>query len=517
MANFNLFASIRGALPPAATIRNEAGGLAYERHPRAALALYAATGCLNGTFYASDEAQLDHVLRLCTVVTTEFVAKTAVYARQKAHMKDVPALLLASLTMRNHEVLERAFAKVVDNGRMLRNFVQIVRSGRVGRKSLGSSPKRLVQRWLEQTSVDAILSAAVGQQPSLADVIRMAHPKPADAEREALYAWIVGRPYDMQALPAKVRAFEAFKSAPEGELPDLPFQYFTSLELNRAQWTSIALNASWQTLRMNLNTFARHGVFEDAVVTATLAERLRDAQAIGCARVLPYQLMSAFLAAGKSVPGAIKDALQDAMEIATRNVPMLIGDVFVAVDVSGSMQSPVTGYRKGATTTARCVDVAALIAACLLRVNPAAQVIPFDTCVHALDLNPCDSVMRLAQRLASVGGGGTAISVPLKQINRERANVDFLVVVSDNESWADTRGGAATETMRQWAVIKARCPQARMVCIDLQPTATSQTVESADVLHVGGFSDAVFDVVAAHAAGASAASHWVEQIEAIEL
>jgi len=517
MANFNLFASIRGALLPTATVRNEAGGLAYERDPSAALALYAATGCLNGTFYASDEAQLEHALRLCTEVTTEFVAKTAVYARQKAHMKDMPALLLASLTMRNRDVLERAFSKVVDNGRMLRNFVQIVRSGRVGRKSLGSSPKRLVQHWLEQASVDAILSAAVGQQPSLADVIRMVHPKPADAEREALYAWIVGRPYDAQALPAKVRAFEAFKTVPEGEVPNLPFQYFTSLGLNRVQWTSIAVNASWQTLRMNLNTFARHGVFEEAAVTATLADRLRDPQAIGRARVLPYQLMSAFLAAGKSVPGAIKDALQDAMEIATRNVPTLAGDVFLAVDVSGSMQSPVTGYRKGATTTVRCVDVAALVAACLLRVNPGARVIPFDTDVRSLDLNPRDSVMTLAQRLASVGGGGTSISTPLKQINRERANVDLLVLVSDNESWADTRGGAATETMRQWAAIKARCPQARMVCIDLQPTTTSQAVESADVLHVGGFSDAVFDVVAAHAAGASAASHWVEQIEAIEL
>src|SRR5690349_5519947 len=101
MANINLFASIRGAMQRAATAKNEAGGAAYERDPSAALALYAATGCLNGTFYANDETQLDHVLRLCGEVTTEFVAKTAVYARQKAHMKDMPALLLATLTMRN--------------------------------------------------------------------------------------------------------------------------------------------------------------------------------------------------------------------------------------------------------------------------------------------------------------------------------------------------------------------------------------------------------------------------------
>jgi 60 kDa SS-A/Ro ribonucleoprotein len=517
MANFNLFASIRGALPPAATTQNEAGGLAYERNPTAALALYAATGCLNGTFYADGETQLAHVLRLCSEASTEFVAKTAVYARQKAHMKDMPALLLATLTLRNRDALERAFAKVIDNGRMLRNFVQIVRSGRVGRKSLGSQPKRLVQRWLEQASVDAIISAALGQGPSLADVIKMVHPKPVDAEREALYAWVVGKPYGADALPAKLRAFEAFKRSPNGEVPDLPFQYFTSLRLDRAQWKTVARNASWQTLRMNLNSLARQGVFEDAELTMVLAGRLRDPRLIERARVLPYQLMMAYLAAGDTVPGAIKEALQDAMEIATRNVPVLAGDVFVAVDVSGSMRTAVTGFRKGATTKVRCVDVAALIAACLQRVNPGTRVLPFDTSVHALDLNPRDSVMTQAQRLASVGGGGTSISAPLLQINRSKANVDLLVVVSDNESWKDTRSGGATETMRQWAQIKARCPKARMVCIDLQPTATSQTAESTEILHVGGFSDAVFDVLAAHVAQGQAASRWVEQIEAIVL
>ena len=38
--------------------------------------------------------------------------------------------------------------RVIDNGKMLRTFIQIVRSGAVGRKSLGTRPKRLVQRWL---------------------------------------------------------------------------------------------------------------------------------------------------------------------------------------------------------------------------------------------------------------------------------------------------------------------------------------------------------------------------------
>ena len=94
---------------------------------------------------------------------------------------------------------------------MLRNVVQILRSGVVGRQSLGSRPKRLVRQWLERASVDQLLNAAIGQRPSLADIVRMVHPKPQDAQREALYAWLLGSACAPERLPAVVQQFEAFK------------------------------------------------------------------------------------------------------------------------------------------------------------------------------------------------------------------------------------------------------------------------------------------------------------------
>jgi 60 kDa SS-A/Ro ribonucleoprotein len=516
MANLNLFASIRGAFTPPATSANEAGGLAYQRSAEQALALYAATGCLNGTYYAGGEEQLAQALLLAAQVEPVFVAKTAVHARRVSHMKDMPALLLASLSLRDGELFAKAFGHVVDSGRMLRNVVQILRSGRVGRKSLGSRPKRLVREWIQAASSDVLINAAVGNQPSLADLIRMVHPKPANAEREALYAWIVGRPYAEAALPAKLQGYEAFKREAGAEVPDMPFLYFTSLPLSAAHWQSIARNASWQTLRMNLNHFGRHGVFEDQGLLHELVAKLTDAAAIAKARVFPYQLLMAYRA-GADLPDAIRGALHEAMEVATRQVPVIAGKLVVAVDVSGSMASPVTGHRKGATSAVRCVDAAALFAASLLRSNPQARVLPFDTQVRSLRLEPRDTVMTQATQLAALCGGGTSVSAPLVQLNREQAQVDLLVLVSDNESWRDTRAGGATETMRQWAQIKARCPQAKLVCIDLQPVATSQAVEREDVLHVGGFSDAVFEVVAAFAAGAGDAARWQQRIAQVEL
>ena len=59
-----------------AVMVNEAGGRAYRLESRHALAQYAATGCLNSTFYASDRDQLEKILALCDEVDPLFIAKT---------------------------------------------------------------------------------------------------------------------------------------------------------------------------------------------------------------------------------------------------------------------------------------------------------------------------------------------------------------------------------------------------------------------------------------------------------
>jgi regulator of nucleoside diphosphate kinase len=116
-------------------------------------------------------------------------------------MKDAPAVLVAYLSVVAPELAEQIFDRVIDDAKMLRNFVQVVRSGQLARRSLASMPKRLVRRWLARRSDEQLFRASVGQQPSLADVIKLAHPKPDSAARSALYGYLCGRTYDAAALP----------------------------------------------------------------------------------------------------------------------------------------------------------------------------------------------------------------------------------------------------------------------------------------------------------------------------
>jgi 60 kDa SS-A/Ro ribonucleoprotein len=194
MANKSLFASLKAKLIPQTNTRNHEGARAYAMEPRHKLAQLAVTGTLSRTFYASAEAQLQDVLTAAKDVDAAFIARTAVYARERGYMKDMPALLMALLSTLENKDFVPAFQRVIDNGRMLQNFVQIMRSGAAGRKSLGSRPKRMVEVWLAQASDARIMHASVGQDPSLADVIKMVHPKPADSSREALYAYLIGKP-----------------------------------------------------------------------------------------------------------------------------------------------------------------------------------------------------------------------------------------------------------------------------------------------------------------------------------
>jgi 60 kDa SS-A/Ro ribonucleoprotein len=137
--------------------------------------------------------------------------------------------------------------------------------------------------------------------------------------------------------------------------------------------------------------------------------------------------------------------------------------------------------------------------------------------VTNLRLSPRDSIMTNAEKLASVGGGSTNCSAPLARLNSNKAAGDFAIYVSDNQSWVDARSNRGTATMLEWQKFRARNPGAKLACIDVQPNATVQARSSDDVLNVGGFSDAVFDALAAFARGELAGDGWVKKVERVSL
>jgi 60 kDa SS-A/Ro ribonucleoprotein len=173
----------------------------------------------------------------------------------------------------------------------------------------------------------------------------------------------------------------------------------------------------------------------------------------------------------------------------------------------------------------RCVDVAALFAAAILRRNPESIVIPFDDKAYDVRVDPGDTILSLAQRLAAYGGGGTNCALPLAVANTKYTSRKLVgcVLVSDNQSWIGEGRQGSTGVVTQWQQFVQTQVRLhgrnfagpKLVCIDIQPYGTTQAPDRRDILNVGGFSDAVFSVVAAFLA--DDAGRFVAEVEKVEL
>jgi 60 kDa SS-A/Ro ribonucleoprotein len=205
-------------------------------------------------------------------------------------------------------------------------------------------------------------------------------------------------------------------------------------------------------------SFSRQGVLKDPKMVELIAEKLVNKGMIEKAHVFPYQILMAYKAVtdpsilyrnakskdsdeSEAMPAEIVAALEEALEVATMNVPAFEGQsVAICVDVSGSMNSsPVTGTRKGSTTKVMSIDVASLISSSLLRRNQNARIIAFEGRVVNVKLSADNKVMHNTKILASVGGGSTDCAQPLARLNAEAAKVDLVIFVSDYESWTLVR------------------------------------------------------------------------------
>ena len=229
------------------TRTNDEGAPAYALPPKHALAQYAATGCLNSTFYASAEEQLDEVLELCAKVDAEFIAADGgVLPRAWLHEGHAGAAVARPVACTSRDCSSRVFARVSTTARCSATSCRSCARAPSGRKSLGTRPKRLVRRGSSSATDEAFFEARSATTPSLADIVKMVHPKPRSARARGALRVPDRPPHDAEALPgwSAVRGVQGREPSLRGAgraVPDAD-----RAAAGAAEWAEIARNGSWQ-------------------------------------------------------------------------------------------------------------------------------------------------------------------------------------------------------------------------------------------------------------------------------
>ena len=354
---------------------------------------------------------------------------------------------------------------------MLRNFVQIVRSGVVGPQVAGHAAEAAGAAVARARAPTSSCFGLGRPEPVAGGRDQDGSPEAGDATREALYGYLIGRPHDAEQLAgagAAIRGVQARRGA-ERAGRAVPDADGAAARPRRSGRRSRA-NAPWQMTRMNLNTFARHGVFErprhDADHRGAAARSRQRSARRGCFRTSSWRRTAP---RRRTCRRMVRDALQDAMEVAIGNVPAIEGKVYVCsrrvgLDVVAGHRLPQGGDHGGALHRRGGAGGGGVCARTRWR-----KCCRSSRTWSRVRLNPRDTVMTNAQKLAAIGGGGTNCSAPLAYLNDARRMGDLVVFVSDNESWVDARRGLDGD--ERVAAFKERNPEARLACIDFRRTA----------------------------------------------
>ena len=521
-------------IPGRDQVRNAAGGYVFAKDLWTKVEDFLILGTTGGTYYVSDdtltETNVDVLFEAVAEDGPRLVGLIAGIstARPPRAPKPSPALFaLAAAAAKGDpatvQAVKAAFPQVVRTTDHLAMFFGYWKNlagkagadgrrpspvtGRAMRTTLGSF---FTVGDIHQVAFRAIKArqraTPAGEAMALRDIIRIAHPAGPTTAHGTLIGWLAGKVSDDEARAAlsDVDDFLAAQSATTpaeaiGVIRDrrVPWEFLPSDVLaDKDVWTELSQTVGLTALIRNLARMTRIGTLAPfAEANRAVMDRLANGDALARARVHPMDLFLALKAysSGRSQPaphktpqtwqpvGVITDALANAYELSFGAVEPSGRRLLVAVDSSASM-SRWSRVVSGGSPLGTAYEVANAMALMLARIEgPNVHVIDVDTVVHSSRITPRTSLGELASWWGS--GGGTDMSLPFSWALDRRLEVDGVVVLTDNETWA----GRQHPVQALEAYRRTVNPRVRVVVVSMTATGT-MIADPADegVLNVAG-------------------------------
>lgn len=506
---FNVF---RKAKP----VTNFEGAKAFPLDKRTELYSAVVTTTLSNKFYESDDARLTRIRTLIEQNEPAFIARLAIYARTKMHMRSVPLVLAVELAkvQSGNGLVSKAVKGVVlraDEITELLAYYQLANE-RKAIKKLNKLSKQIQHGLADAFNrFDEYQFAKYNRasEIKLKDALFLVHPKAMNENQQALFNKIAK---DELEVPYTW----------ETELSALGQKKFTNEQEKQAafqvKWEELVTSGKvgYMALLRNLRNIIEANVSGN--VMSEVCTLLSDGNAVAKSKQLPFRFVAAYrevkVLDSRAVP-MVLDALERAVDQSAVNIRGFAKNtsVLIACDVSASMQKAISPKSK-----VMHYDIGLMLAMLLQSRCEYVQTGMFGDTWKIINMsrkNILGNVQEFYKREGEVGYSTNGYLV-LKDLINRRKLVDKIMMFTDCQLWNSNIVDNVVQNSitMLWKQYKKMAPQARLYLFDLAGYGKTPIDIRADgVFLIAGWSDKIFDVLAALEDGENA----LAEIEKVEL
>lgn len=470
---------------------NKAGGETYKISDKEAFVQMLMTCLWNEPKFYGDTSNdmVEKAILICKH-DPEFVAKAAVYARERMNLRTAPTVIAAIVAMYGQPFARKTINRVILRADQIKEIIAYLNSVNDKLvKSLSQFKLGIADRLLYFANDEYRLAKYNGRTGavSLKDAVLISHPKPTTLK---------------QALTLKRLLDDTL------ETPETWEAKSSEAKLDGPGWDALwkSGNLGYMAALRNLRNMYQANASCLKDVCAMLANPSR----VAMSKQFPFRFLSAYEEMSKvGAPSYILDALHDALEASCGNL-QFEGVTFCAADNSGSMSSYVSSK-----TRRSCADIANLLQAMLSRKNTGNIASVFGETFKVVPTSTKSSIFDLASKFERTDvGHSTNGYLVVKHLLDKNISVDRVIILTDMQLW--NSGYTSSETIqglanKYWKQVN---PNTWFHIINLNGYGDGRVLIGKNVSELNGWSEKLLELIPKIEEGGT---NMLNEIESIEL
>lgn len=476
---------------------NYEGATAYKLS--SAMELYTAvvTSSLENQFYEKGKDKLKRIQELIQKNDPVFVAKLAIYAREKMNLRSIPLVLIVELAKihTGDSLVKDSVARVIQRADEITELLAYytLANNRNEVKKLNKLSKQIQKGIaLAFNKFDEYQFAKYNRKSdiTLKDALFLAHPKAKNEDQQAIFNKLV---QDTLDIPYTW----------ETELSAIGQQQFTSDSDKKAavanKWEELIGSGKlgYMALMRNLRNIIQANVNDQSLQLAcsTIANEYK----VQRAKQLPFRFLAAYreILALNTSKKLVLDALEEAAQHSATNIKGFDYNtkVVIACDVSGSMQRSISQNSK-----VLAYDIGLMLGMLLKSKTKNAQIGLFGDTWKIIDLptkNILKNVQKMYKREGEVGYSTNGHLVIEDLIKRNEV-VDKVMIFTDCQIWNSNGYGynnSSVSLESTWKRYKKIAPNAKIYIFDLGGYGKTPLQIKNDAFLIAGWSDKIFEIL----------------------